>query len=355
MLQTRYFLGANAPSGFYSLYGQLSDPEQISTLYILKGGPGCGKSSLMKRLARHAQAAGLDTQLIVCSGDPDSLDGVLLPEKRIAVVDGTAPHVVEAGCPGAVETYVDLSRFYDRAALQSAKAELLSVTAEYKNHYRQAYRCLGAAGELHRNLAESAYSEELRRRLEKRAAGIIGRELKGVSPSGGTQELRFLSAVTHKGLMHLWDTVSLQAGRVYELSDSHGLSHHLLSPILAAARSAGLETVACPDPMAPDRLAHLLLPGLSLAFVSSCPAAPWPHRPYRRLRLDAMAEEELHRVSRPRLRFTRKVMEALTEDAIGSLAQAKQAHDRLEGIYNPHVDFDGVYHTADRLAEEILA
>lgn len=354
MLQTHYFLGANSPTGFYSLYDELSDPARRSALYILKGGPGCGKSTLMKRVARHAEAAGLDTELILCSGDPDSLDAVFLPQKGIAVVDGTAPHVVEAHCPGAVETYVDLSRFYDHEALQAVKDDLIAVTSEYKGHYKQAYRCLGAAGELRRNLMESADSPELRQKLQKRAKGIIGRELKQHPSGAGQLERRFLNAVTHKGLIHLWDTVSAQASRVYELSDNHGLAHHLLSPILSAALASGHNAVACPDPMMPDRLVHLILPELSLAFVTSTTDAPWPHRAYRRLRLDAMAEENLQQVSRPRLRFTRKVAEALTDDGIANLGLAKEAHDRLEALYNPHVDFDGVTAVADRLAKQIL-
>ncbi len=354
MLQTNYFLGANSPTGFYSLYDELSDPAQRKALYILKGGPGCGKSTLMKRIARHAEAAGLDTQRILCSGDPESLDAVILPEKGIAVVDGTAPHVVEANCPGAVETYVDLSQFYDHAALQTVKNDLITVAAEYKGYYKQAYRCLGAAGELRRNLMDSADSSELRQKLQKRAKGIIGRELKRNTAGAGQVEHRFLNAITHKGPVHLWDTVSAQAARVYELSDSHGLAQHLLSPILTAALASGCCAVACPDPMAPDRMAHLILPELSLAFVTSTADAPWPHRPYRRLRLDAMAEENLHQVSKPRLRFTRKVADALTEDGIANLAQAKEAHDRLEALYNPHVDFDGVTAMADHLAEQIL-
>ncbi len=354
MLQTRYFLGANSPTGFYSLYHQLSDPALIDTLYILKGGPGCGKSTLMKRIARHAETAGLDTQLILCSADPDSLDAVILPQKRAAVVDGTAPHVVEANCPGAVDIYVDLSQFYDHDALQTAKEALLSTTAEYKTHYKHAYRCLGAAGELRRNLTETADNPELRQRLEKRARGIISRELKKNVSGNQTIQRRFLSAITHKGILHLWDTVSAQTDRVYEMSDRHGLAHHLLSPILTAAQAAGHDAVACADPMFPDRLAHLILPDLSLAFVTSTPETPWPHRSYRRLRLDAMAEEALQHANKPRLRFTRKVSDALTQDGIASLSQAKETHDRLEALYNPHVDFQGVCDTADRLAQTIF-
>ena len=68
-----------------------------------------------------------------------------------------------------------------------------------------------------------------------------------------------------------------------------------------------------------------------------------------------MTDEELARTARPRLRFSRKVAAALMEEAVAGLALAKAAHDKLEELYNPHVDFEGVCQTADELAEEILA
>ena len=50
--QVQFFLGANAPTGFYSLYDQLIDPAEAEDIYILKGGPGCGKSTFLKTLNR---------------------------------------------------------------------------------------------------------------------------------------------------------------------------------------------------------------------------------------------------------------------------------------------------------------
>lgn len=354
MPKIQYFLGGNTPSGFYSLYHQLSDPRRFRAVYIIKSGPGSGKSTLMRRVERHAQAAGLETEEVLCSGDPDSLDAVIIPALGAAVVDGTAPHVLEPCCPGAVDRYIDLSGFYDRAGLQPIKEDIMAATAEYQGHYKRVYRCLGAAGELRRDVNELLAVPAVQQKLAKRAAGIIGRELKKPGGAGGADQ-RFLSAVTHKGALTLWGTVEAQAGRVYELADSSGLAHHLLNPILTAGLAAGHRAVACPDPMAPDRLAHLIFPDLSLAFVTSTPEAPWPHRAYRRLRLDAMVDADACRAAKPRLRFTRRVAAALTEEAVAGLAQAKAAHDKLERLYNPYVNFDGVMETADRTADEILS
>ena len=128
----QYFLGANSPSGFYSLYDHLLPPERASRFYILKGGPGCGKSTLMRKVARRAEEAGETVEYTLCSGDPDSLDAILLPRLGVAIVDGTAPHVVEPKYPGAVEEYVNLGRAYQREGLQEVKGELMSCMTGYK-------------------------------------------------------------------------------------------------------------------------------------------------------------------------------------------------------------------------------
>lgn len=91
--QIRFYLGANSPAGFYSLYDQMLDPAEAEDIMILKGGPGCGKSSFMRRVAAAAEAKGVAVEYIQCSGDPESLDAVVFPALKTAIVDGTAPHV----------------------------------------------------------------------------------------------------------------------------------------------------------------------------------------------------------------------------------------------------------------------
>ena len=89
-----FFLGATTPAGFKGYFEPLRH-EPGMQMYLIKSGPGCGKSTLMKRLARAAEQRGELTQRIHCASDPDSLDGVILPGQHRAIVDATAPHVVE--------------------------------------------------------------------------------------------------------------------------------------------------------------------------------------------------------------------------------------------------------------------
>ena len=350
-----YFLGANSPSGFYSLYSHLLNPEQARAIYILKGGAGCGKSTLMRKVAALMEQAGFQTEYILCSGDPDSLDAVIFPQLKAAIVDGTAPHVVEPKFPGVVERYVNVGDAYDKSALWELRGEIMGAMSGYQGCYQRAYRCLGAAAEVFEDQRGALLTQQLSDKLAKRARGILLREIpKRKSAAPGEVKQRFLGAVTHKGPVCLFDTATAQCPRVYELSDSCGLAHELLIHLLAGAAANGYDAVACPDPMAPERLAHLLLPQLGLAFLTSTAALPFPGKPYRRLRLDAAADREVLRRNRPRLRFAKKVSAALLDEGVEYLAQAKEMHDGLEAIYNPHVDFGLVDRLAGQIGAELL-
>lgn len=94
--EKHYFAAANTSAGFVSFFDALFDPKQLKKIYILKGGPGVGKSTLMKNAALAAQKNGFHPIFYHCSSDPKSLDGLLIPETGKAVLDGTAPHTVES-------------------------------------------------------------------------------------------------------------------------------------------------------------------------------------------------------------------------------------------------------------------
>ena len=56
------------------------------------GPSGCGKSTLLRRIAAHLEEQGETVELIHCSSDPDSLDGVICGARKFSVVDATPPH-----------------------------------------------------------------------------------------------------------------------------------------------------------------------------------------------------------------------------------------------------------------------
>ena len=286
-----------------------------------------------------------------------------------------------------VERYVNLGDCYDRAGLQPLRQELMGCMKGYKACYQRAYRCLTAAAQIGEDLRSLLLTPALEAKMAKRARGILSREVKKGDGEAGRAVQRFLGGVTWKGVLCQFETVDALCKRVYELADTYGLAHSMLTHLAAGALASGHDVIVCPSPLFPDRMEHLLIPSLSLAFVSASPSLPYPKRPYRRIRLDAMADAELLRRNKARLKFSRKVSAALVllnffaaspdchnlllrprfillyprqnrihagEEA-DSLAQAKAMHDELEGLYNPHVDFDRVYQTAQAITDELTA
>ena len=150
-----YFLGANCAKGFFSLYDGFP-PDDGAFLHIIKGGPGTGKSSFMRRIGHAAEERGLAVHYVLCSGDPDSLDGVYIPALHQAWVDGTAPHVVEPRHFGADSDYVNLGGFVRLPLAEKDRSEIRRLTAEYRALYAEAYEKLRQAKALHDEL-EAVY------------------------------------------------------------------------------------------------------------------------------------------------------------------------------------------------------
>ncbi len=348
-----YFLGANTPRGFYSLYDGFTDTDAGDFLWVLKGGPGCGKSSFMRRIGQAASDAGFDVEYIVCSGDPRSLDGVYIPALRTAYADGTAPHVLEPPYPGAGGAYLDLSRFYDAAALREKLDALAAFSRAYKAKYAEAYALLAALPAADALLSEES-TPELLSAASRRAESLARRALPVRRGREGAQKLRFVSAFGCERRVFLAETVGALCGKVYLLDRESGLADVYLRTLAGSAQRRGWDAVLCPDPLAPEKLEAVLLPEAGFGCVAAR-ASEFPDHPAaRRIRLDAAADKELLRAARARQREAKKLRELLLSRAAETFASAKALHDELEAICNPLVDFDGVYREADAHIRRLL-
>ncbi|RKD32467.1 ATPase [Thermohalobacter berrensis] len=88
----RMFPGGNTSKGFYSYYDYIIEKD-ANRIFIIKGGPGVGKSSMMKKIAKEMIDRGYNIEYHHCSSDNNSIDGVVIPKLRVGLIDGTAPHV----------------------------------------------------------------------------------------------------------------------------------------------------------------------------------------------------------------------------------------------------------------------
>ena len=246
---------------------------------------------------------------------------------------------------------MDLGRFYDLTAAKAAAEEVKARTHAYKAAYVRAYHNLKAARQVELDAVAAVQKTFDWEKAARRTGGIIARELRRRGNEAGRTTRRFLGSVTHKGYVWRFDSVDALCPRVYELADSWELAGEMLSRLHRAAADSGWNTIACCAPEQPDRLEHLLIPGLGLAFVTSRPGMEYGQKPFRRVRLDAMAEPE----GKARLRFQTRMAALLREEGVAALKDAKANHDKLEAVYNPYVDFDGVRTLAALEAGRLLS
>lgn len=64
----------------------------IQKRYLIKGRPGSGKSTFMKKIASALLNQGIDVEIYHCSMDPNSLDMIVARELSVALFDCTPPH-----------------------------------------------------------------------------------------------------------------------------------------------------------------------------------------------------------------------------------------------------------------------
>lgn len=84
------FFGSMLPEGSVNYINGLTDG--FAKRIFIKGRPGSGKSTLMRKLAEAARERGFDTESYFCSFDPGSYDMVIIREIGFCIFDATAPH-----------------------------------------------------------------------------------------------------------------------------------------------------------------------------------------------------------------------------------------------------------------------
>ena len=350
-----FFMGANTPMGFYSLFDGLYNAREGWRAYVIKGGPGTGKSTLMKRIAAEADARGMFCERIHCSSDPNSLDAVIIPGLKTAVADGTPPHAIEPRYPGVCEKIVDLGAFRDDALLREDAEEIVKLTDLNSAEHKKCVGFLAAAksvtDDANRFVCAALKPEKLQKFARKLAQGSFGT----VSDAEGAEKRRFLSALTPEGGVIFGETFNALCEKHIVLEDKDGVAASLLLTYLKeAALERGSDCIVCPCPSEPHRTEHLLIPSLSLGFFTSNAYHPYEGEPDVVVDCARFCDTDVLKRHKNRVTFDRRAAREMLDEAVGKLQNAKKIHDELERYYVAAMDFDRIKQAGDGLIEEIF-
>lgn len=324
-----FYLGGLSCGGYRGYFQEFAD--EFSVPVLIEGGFSSGAGKILEAVRQQLAQSGQCVETICCSAHAGKLDA--LGCKGLCFVNATSPHAPKAVLPTAVEQVLSLYDAYDQNILVSKREELSAWTESGDRAFRRAARYLTAAAALIRENEQAVLTctdlskaEQLGRALAKRYLRQGG--------ANGRVHVRLLSAVTSGGICFLPDAIS-SVETLVVLEDEYGAAADRILHILQQhAAEHGLDIIACPCPVRPKHLEHLIFPQLSTAFVT----ANRYHSEYsgnpRRIHCTRFSEKSGLRARRARLRFNRKMAEELMAQVFGALTEAGEAQKAVDAVYS---------------------
>lgn len=349
-----YYAGGNTARGFHSLFH--SNLQGLDRLFILKGGPGTGKSSLMKKVGSAWAGKGYDIELIHCASDNHSIDGVIIPALKVGIVDGTAPHVIEPTAPGAIEEYINLGEAWDSDKLTADKKAIVKLSGKITDSFQTAYSTFAEALKIHDEW-EKIYINSMDFDKANMLTDNLIDKLFGKIKLNKKADVkhRYLGAATPKGAVDFVPNLTEDLSKRYFIKGRPGSGKStMLKKLASVAEERGFDVEVYHCGFDPHSLDMVIVRELGFAIFDS--TAPHEYFPsgatdeiidmYEELiapGTDEIFAEDLAEISS---RYSTKMKEA-----ISYLANAKALHDELENIYVGAMDFDVV----DGIQEKIQA
>jgi len=352
----RVFLGGNTSLGFYSYYDYILGQEEAARIFVIKGGPGAGKSTFMKKIGMEMAERGYDIEFIHCSSDSNSLDGMVIPALKVALLDGTAPHVVDPKNPGAVDEIINLGDFWDETGLREHKEEILRANREKSGQFSRAYRYIKAAAILHEDSAVIYGRAVDAAKINMLAEQLVSETFKyaGISDKEGKQRHLFASAITPNGLKNFLETI-LDTGRVYAIKGKQGTgTERILEKLRTAAVERGYYTESYYCALNPKKLEHLVIPELDVSFTTVNEYHDAGVDKDRVIDLDELMDSSLLKNYSDVLDYNKREFDSLLWKAVDTIKKAKAIHERLEEYYIKNMDFEAVARCRESILARIL-
>lgn len=351
-----YFAGGNTARGFHSLYE--SNLQGLERLFILKGGPGTGKSSLMKKVGNLWVEKGFDIEFLHCSSDNDSIDGVLIPALKAGIVDGTAPHIIEPKAPGAVEEYINLGAAWDPHTLKLHKNAIQSLTSQISASFQNAYATFKEALEIHDDWEKIYISNMDFKKADQLTKKIIDKFFGKIRLNKQADvRHRFLGAATPKGPVDFVPNLTEEISKRYFIKGRPGSGKStLLKRLAAEAEERGIDAEIYHCGFDPHSLDMVIFRELGIAiFDSTAPHEYFPSRDGDEIidMYELLITPGTDEIYADTLKNIAAQYKSKMEQATSYLAKAKQYHDQLETIYVSAMDFSKVEEIQKQIEEEM--
>ncbi len=352
--------GGNTRYGFHSLYDHMVLPR-VERKIILKGGPGVGKSTFMKKVGGFFIEKGFNIEFHWCSSDDNSLDGIVIGNNQVCILDGTAPHIVDPVYPGAVDEIVNLGEYWDREQIKSNRDAIIKLTGKIGRYFNQAYHRLQESGIAYDEL-KSYHSRSIdERALNRNIQALSSDFLEGETSSFEKTRHLFAGAITPSGLNTKIESIIPADASLFAVKGSPGSGlKNLLRYVEQLLELSGVYAEIYHNPFDPAEIDLIILPGSRKALLdTSSNIFAYEKKlqtpKYRRiLDFDKFLDKSEIELSAKSISQSQDRMEAGIRDAVYFIESAKKTHDELELYYIPAMNFEAIDAFREQLQKELL-
>lgn len=342
------FPGGNTCYGFYSFYDYIV-PGYPEKKIVLKGGPGVGKSTFMKNLAKDFSKKGFDIEYHWCSSDNNSLDAIVIGNQQICLVDGTAPHIVDPRYPGAVDFIINLGEFWDDHMVRANRDKIIMLTNEISSLFNRAYNRLKETKIAYEDWKLYYTKAADCKAVNRNVFELTGELLHSCTSSFKPPRHLFAAAITPGGIVNKVNSLIPKGYVIFAVKGFPGTGiNKLFDHTLELAALKGIYVEAYHNPFDPQELDLLIFPESNSALVNLSThivdyAQQLPTTKYKRMLdfnqftdkslIDANAKHVYNAINR---------FEEGLKEAVSFIQTAKSTHDELETCYIPAMDFDKI-------------
>jgi hypothetical protein len=334
-----FFAAANSGYGFYSFYDEIFEESSICERYIIKGGPGTGKSRFMKEVAYKAQCKGMDVLTYSCSSDPSSLDGVIVDRGergRLCILDGTAPHICEASIPGARDSILNFCEFWDSDVLRAEKDGIIELGLKKSKAYHSASDCLRSSLMIRREFSKNAMSATDREKL----SAYVKKFVSSLDRSDTYFERIGLSGSFGMFGFYALGTYLKMAKSVIVIDNSYGNASLFLDCIFSFARAGRISTYRSYDFLDPHTLDAVCLADVGISFISSdLVSSDGEEKVTRHVSMQRFTDKSERNVQKQHRKKIEAVDREIIKKATYHMQGMHHAHFELEKIYSSSMDF----------------
>lgn len=351
-----YFASGNTARGYFSLYD--SNLEDLNKVFILIGGPGTGKTTLIKSIGDFWNGKGHDIEFLHSPIDNDSIDGVKIPELQVGVFNGTAPNDIVPKALGAIEEYVNLGGSWDSEKLASQKDRMVTLNTGIQESFNSAYKVFAEALLVHDSW-EKIYIENMDYdKADQLTAKLMHLFFGNMSLNKrATTKHRFLGAATAIGAVDFVPNLTEGLPKRYFIKGRPGSGKSTMLKKIASEgekRGFDIEMYHCGfDPYSIDMVIVREL-GITI-FDSTAPHEYFPSREGDEI-IDVygtIIEVGTDEIFADKIELISGKYKEKMKEATSYLASGKALRDELKGIYTEAVDFSIVDSLKEKINEEI--